>query len=58
MTLTRRLSDAEKSVWRPTAEAHFARALSLPRRVTDLCLFLQQASGESFVITERLALRG
>ncbi len=58
MTLTRRLSEAEKSVWRSAAEAHFAPALSLRRRVTDLCLFVQSAPGEDFVIAERLALRG
>jgi putative phosphonate metabolism protein len=58
MTLTRRLGDAEKSVWRPAAEAHFAPALSLRRRVTDLCLFVQPGPGEDFVIAERLTLRG
>jgi putative phosphonate metabolism protein len=58
MTLTRRLSDAEKSMWRPAAEAYFAPALSLKRRVTDLCLFVQPAPGEDFVIAERLPLRG
>ena len=58
MTLTRRLDDEEKSVWRPAAEAHFAPALSLKRRVTDLCLFVQPAPGDDFVIAERLALRG
>jgi len=58
MTLTRRLSEAEKSVWRPAAEAHFAPALSLKRRVADLCLFVQPAPGGDFVIAERLPLRG
>ncbi len=58
MTLTRRLSEAEKSIWLPAAEAHFARTLSLPRRVADLCLFVQPTPGESFVIAERLRLRG
>ena len=58
MTLTRRLNDAEKSVWRPAAEAHFALALSPKRRVTELCLFVQPAPCESFVIAERLPLGG
>ena len=58
MTLTRRLSEAEKQVWLPAAEAHFARALSTPRRVADLCLFVQPASGADFVIAERIPLRG
>lgn len=58
MTITRRLGEAEKSVWRPAAEAHFAPALSMRRRVTDLCLFVQAAPGEDFVIAERVPLRG
>lgn len=58
MTLTRRLNDVEKSFWRPAAEAHFSAALTLHRRVADLCLFVQPAPGESFVIAERLPLRG
>lgn len=58
MTLTRRLSDAEKTFWHPAAEAHFARSLALPRRVSDLCLFVQPAPGDGFVIAERFPLRG
>src|SRR6185437_15074984 len=56
--LARRLNDAEKPAWRQAAEAHFAPALSLRRRVADLCLFVQAARGKSFVIAERLRLRG
>jgi hypothetical protein len=57
MTLTRRLSAEEQALWRPRAEAHFARALSLPRRVTDFCLFTQAVPGAGFVIAERVKLR-
>jgi putative phosphonate metabolism protein len=58
MTLTRRLSAEEKRVFMPAAEAHLARAIGLARRVTDICLFVQAAPGEPFVIEERLKLRG
>jgi putative phosphonate metabolism protein len=58
MTLTRRLSAEEKRVFMPAVEAHMARAIGLPRRVTDICLFVQPAPGEPFVIEERLKLRG
>jgi hypothetical protein len=42
----------------PAVEVHLARAIRLARRVTDICLFLQPAPGEPFVIEERLKLRG
>ncbi|MDR3537402.1 MAG: DUF1045 domain-containing protein [Acetobacteraceae bacterium] len=58
MTLTRRLNEAEKAVYLPAAQAHFGRALAVPQRVTDICLFTQEAAGEPFVIAERLPLRG
>ncbi|HBK08739.1 MAG TPA: phosphonate metabolism protein [Acetobacteraceae bacterium] len=58
MTLTRRLSDAEKSVILPAAEAWFAPALAQPRRVEDICLFTQAAPGASFTLAERIRLRG
>ncbi|HET8996895.1 MAG TPA: DUF1045 domain-containing protein [Acetobacteraceae bacterium] len=58
MTLTRRLTAAEKLLFQPEAERWFSRALLLPRRVADLCLFVQPAPGASFVIQERLPLRG
>ena len=54
MTLTRRLNaDGEGACIMPAAEAHFARALAVPRRVEDICLFVQPAPGEPFVIAER-----
>ena len=58
MTLTRRLSQAEHAVVQPEAEAWFAAALAVPRRVTELCLFTQIAADAAFVLAERLALRG
>jgi putative phosphonate metabolism protein len=58
MTLTRRLTADEKQTFIPAAEAWFARAILAPRRVTNICLFVQPAPGEPFVIEERLPLRG
>ena len=58
MTLTRRLSDAEKSAVLPAAEAWFAAALEGPRRVEDICIFTQSSAGAAFVLAERLGLRG
>jgi putative phosphonate metabolism protein len=58
MTLTRRLSDAEKTVFLPAAEAWFAPALQRPRRVTDICIFTQAGPDAPFHIAERVALRG
>lgn len=58
MTLTRRLNAEEKRVFMPAAEAHLARAIAAPRRVMDICLFVQPAPGEPFIIEERLPLRG
>jgi putative phosphonate metabolism protein len=56
MTLTRRLDPAEHAAIRPQAEAWFAPALALPRRVADLCLFTQRAPGAPFVLAERAGL--
>ena len=58
MTLTRRLTAEEKAIYQPAAERYFARAIAMPRQVTDICLFVQPAPGEPFVIAERLKLRG
>ena len=58
MTLTRRLTAAEKRLFQPAAERHFVNVLRLPRRVEDICLFTQSAPGADFVIAERLALQG
>jgi putative phosphonate metabolism protein len=58
MTLTRRLSAAERAIWQRAAQTHFARALALPRRVTDLCLFRQDNAVAPFVIADRIPLTG
>jgi hypothetical protein len=58
MTLTRRLTAAERAVFMPAAETHFAAALAVPRRVTDICLFTQAAEGAPFMLAERIPLRG
>ncbi len=58
MTLTRRLTAAEKSRFQPAAALHFANALGVPRSAEDICLFAQTAPGAPFVLTERLPLRG
>ena len=58
MTLTRRLSDAERAGWREAAEAHLASALSVPRRVENVCVFTQSAPGAPFMLAHRTRLRG
>lgn len=58
MTLTRRLDEAGKARFRPAAEAHFAEALRVERRVESLCLFTQAEAGAPFLIAQRLPLRG
>jgi putative phosphonate metabolism protein len=58
MTLTRRLSDAEKQRVLPAAQAWFAPALALPRRVEDICLFTQSSPGSAFTPAERIPLLG
>ena len=59
MTLTRRLDSAELTAIRPAAERHFAPALSFARRVGDIAIFAQAASGDPpapFLIGDRLKL--
>ena len=58
MTLTRRFGVAERELYMPAAERHFARALLEPRRVGAICLFTQPAPREPFLLAERLPLRG
>lgn len=58
MTLTRRLNETEQAASLPAAQAHFAPALAVPQRVTDICLFAQAAPGAPFMIAERIKLRG
>jgi putative phosphonate metabolism protein len=58
MTLTRRLAEEERRIFRPAAERYFAEVAVMPRVVGDLCLFVQHGPGATFVIAERLPLRG
>jgi hypothetical protein len=58
MTLTRRLNADEKRIYMPAAEAFFAGAIATPRRVSDICLFVQPSPDAPFVIRQRLMLRG
>jgi hypothetical protein len=58
MTLTRRLSDVEKAAVLPAAEAWFAPALAVDRRVEDICLFTQSSPDAAFTLAERIRLRG
>jgi putative phosphonate metabolism protein len=56
MTLTRRLSDAEKSTILPAAGSWFAPALAIPRRVEDICIFTQSTPTAAFTLTQRIKL--
>jgi hypothetical protein len=58
MTLTRRLTAAEKAIYHPAATDFFGAALDQPRQVTDLALFTQSEPGAPFVIAQRIPLRG
>lgn len=58
MTLTAKLSEAQHAVYRPEAEAWFAEALELPRRVRDIAVFTQPAAGAPFRLLARVPLAG
>jgi putative phosphonate metabolism protein len=58
MTLTRRLSDTEKSIILPAAKSWFAPALTVPRRIEDICVFTQPSADDPFTLAERVKLRG
>jgi hypothetical protein len=58
MTLSRRLAPSDIASWRKTAEDHFAAALALPRRVTDIAVFTQRTPDALFLIAHRLKLGG
>jgi putative phosphonate metabolism protein len=58
MTLTRRLTLPELAIYRPAAEALFLDTLRAPRLVSDICLFTQGEDGATFILAERLPLRG
>jgi len=56
MTLTRKLDEAGHGRIRPLLEDWFADVLDGPRRVEDICLFVQPAPGAPFVLAERAGL--
>lgn len=56
MTLTRRLTDNERTTITPQAQSWFAASLHTPRRITDLALFTQATPDAAFVIAERFPL--
>ena len=56
ITLSRRLDEAEMAEARPVAEAYFAEALNLPRRLTSLAVFTQRAPGQPFLVAQRVPL--
>ncbi|MFN6250748.1 MAG: DUF1045 domain-containing protein [Acetobacteraceae bacterium] len=58
MTLTRRLTPAEKAIILPTVTDALGDAPAISRTVTDICIFAQAAPGAPFIILERLKLRG
>ena len=58
MTLTRRLTEAESACYRPAAEAFFQPVRNLPRRVSDICDFVQSEPDGAFSLAERMPLRG
>lgn len=58
MTLTRRLTPAEKTIILPAVTDALGDAPAIARTVTDICIFAQAAPGAPFTILERLKLRG
>jgi putative phosphonate metabolism protein len=58
MTLTRRLTPAEKAIILPAVNEALGDTLSLTRTVSDICVFAQAAPGAPFTILERLKLHG
>jgi hypothetical protein len=58
VTLSRRLTEAERTVVQPALAAHLGDVPAMPRRVTELCLFTQAGPGAPFLIAERLPLLG
>lgn len=58
MTLTRRLTAAEKAIILPAVTEALGDAPALSRTISDICVFAQAAPGAPFTILERLTLRG
>jgi hypothetical protein len=57
MTLSRRLTDVEMARLLPAARAHFAEALAVARRVTEICVFTQRQNTSTDRAALLLALR-
>jgi len=58
MTITQRLAQPARELWRARAAAHFAPSLARPRRVGAVALFTQASVGAPFLLAQRLPLRG
>ena len=58
MTLTRRLTPAEKAIILPAVTDALGDTPAISRTVTDICIFAQAAPGAPFTNLERLKLRG
>lgn len=58
MTLTRRLTPAEKTIILPAVTAALGDAPAVARAVSDICIFAQGSPGAAFTILARLPLRG
>lgn len=58
LTLTRRLTPAERAVALPAAVEFLGDAPARARRVGSVCLFTQAVPGAPFLVAERFALRG
>jgi putative phosphonate metabolism protein len=58
LTLSRRLSAAEKAIVMPAAQDAVGEVAARPRVVRELSLFTQAAPGAPFLIAERLPLGG
>lgn len=56
LTLTRRLDEEEMRRLKPAAEAWFAAALALPRRVESLAIYVQASPGGAFTLASRHAI--
>ena len=56
ITLSRRLDEATMARVRPLAEAWFAPALAMVRKVESVSLFFQSGEGQTLQLTQRLPL--
>lgn len=58
LTLSCRLDAAGHARWRPEAQTHFAAALSVPRMVDAIALFVEVEPGAAFSEAARIPLAG